>query len=359
MRKIVFNGKFRAQRMTGVQRVAEELITALGTLKLSDPSAYGDLDLNWAPPRGAALQSIAGVNQIDAGRQGGILWEQLELPATAGSSLLVNLCNVGPLVRRGDVLMIHDAQAFLSPQSYAKAFVLYYQTLLPRLARRASRVLTVSPYARAQLAKARIAPLEAITVIPNGVDHILRCAPDDAVLDALGLLGRAFVLAPASVQAHKNIKVLLKAAASFQDDLRLVLYGAASRADFAAAGLHVPDAVILTGRIEDGALRSLMQAALAFAFPSLTEGFGLPPLEAMLLGAPAILAEDGPMPDLCADAAVYVASDDPAAWAGAISRMKADDAHRAAVSAAGRAQAQTYTWAKSAKALADVLRETA
>jgi hypothetical protein len=72
MRKIVFNGKFRAQRMTGVQRVAEELITALGTLKLSDPSAYGDLDLNWAPPRGAALQSIAGVNQIDAGRQGRI-----------------------------------------------------------------------------------------------------------------------------------------------------------------------------------------------------------------------------------------------------------------------------------------------
>lgn len=357
MTTIVFNGKFRSQSATGVQRVAEELLTALGALKLRAPETLEGIDLVLAVPKSARMTPLPGFQITAPGRLGGVAWEQLELPWVAGNRPLVNLCNVGPLSRRGDVLMLHDAQAFDTPQSYSPAFVRYYWTLTPRLAARAGRVLTVSDFARERLSLAGVAPFDAMSVVLNGVDHILRLPLDPSIRGQLGLDSRPYIVGPGSVQAHKNVQVLIKAARAFADpDLRLVLYGPSGREDFEALGLVPGDNVIFAGRVSDGAMRTLIEGATAFAFPSLTEGFGLPPLEAMLLKTPAIVSRAGPMPELCGDAALCVDPLDEAAWADAINRIASDAAVRAAYARSGHERAKLYRWSDAAESLAGVLR---
>ena len=100
-----------------------------------------------------------------------------------------------------------------------------------------------------------------------------------------------------------------------------------------------------------------MASALCFAMPSLTEGFGLPPLEAMALGCPAVVAPCGALPEVCGDAALYAAPDQPGQWQAAITSLAADPALRARLAGRGREHAQAMTWERAGDTLMDVLRE--
>ncbi|ADU13871.1 glycosyltransferase family 4 protein [Asticcacaulis excentricus] len=346
MRGLVINGKFLSQKTTGVQRVAHALTSELLSrdlgikIRVAAPKAAQN---PWATGAGASVLK-------------GVPWEQLELPVIAGKDLLVSLCNVAPVARNGDVVMIHDAQAFISPKSYSSAFRTYYQTLLPIIGARASRVLTVSNYSADCLTQNGIAPREKIDVIHNGVDHILTIARNDEVLERLNLKGRPFLAALGSVQHHKNIKTLVAAAARFANkEARLVLIGAATRADYEAAGIEVGESVCLAGRLSDEDMRSVVEHAQAFLFPSLTEGFGLPPLEAMLLGTPAIVAPCGAMPELCIGDALFCEAENVGEWADTINNLLADSALRAQYSKLGIERAKKYTWASAGDKLAEVL----
>jgi glycosyltransferase involved in cell wall biosynthesis len=356
MRRILINGKFLSQRTTGVQRVAAEIVRGLD--ELSAAGETQDLSLAVAcPANGRGLAAPASVKLQPVGRLKGVAWEQLELPAFAGGDLLVNLCNMGPLVRSGDVVYIHDAQFLLSPQSYSAAFRQWYRFALPLLARRASRVVTVSRYAAETLVQFGVVRPEKLTVIHNGVDHILRITPDPGALAAHGLMGRPFVVAPANTQRHKNIPVLFEAFRSAAlADVALVLVGAATAEDFARAGSPPPPNAIFAGPVPDAAMRALIEGATAFAFPSTTEGFGLPPLEAMLLGTPAVAAPRGALPELCGDAVLYADPDAPEAWAAALRRLVDEAPLRQTFAAAGRAQAGRYRWSQSARELVSLLR---
>lgn len=346
MRGLVINGKFLSQKTTGVQRVAHALTSELLSrdlgirVRVATPKAAHN---PWGMDKPASLLK-------------GVPWEQLELPIIAGKDLLLSLCNVAPVIRSGDIVMIHDAQAFISPKSYSTAFRTYYQTLLPIVGARASRVLTVSNYSADCLALNGIAARDKIHVIHNGVDHILSIARNDEVLERLGLQNRPYLAALGSVQHHKNIKTLMAAAELFADkEARLVLIGAATRADYEAAGIKVGENVCLAGRLSDEDMRSVVEHARAFLFPSLTEGFGLPPLEAMLLGTPAIVAPCGAMPELCTGDALFCEAENVPEWADTINNLLADSALRAQYSKLGIERAKKYTWTQAGDRLAEIL----
>ena len=359
MQTIVFNGKFRSQTATGVQRVAAELLAALGELKLKQHEALRDLDLVLALPKSAVATPLPGFRLTAPGKSDGILWEQIELPQMTGPHPLVNLCNIGPISRQGDMIMLHDAQVYDTPQSYSSMFVRYYRTVTPILARRAEKVLTVSSYSKERLLVAGIAPKKSIDIIPNGVDHVLRYGSDNSILNRLNLRETKYVIAPASVQAHKNIQILLQAARTQMDpDLKLVLYGSADRDTFARIGLIAGPNVEFAGRISDEALRCLVESALAFLFPSLTEGFGLPPLEAMMLKTPAIIARREPMTTLCGEAAIYVDPLEGQAWGEAINLIAKNEQLRQTYALRGHIQAKMYRWEDAAIALAGVMQDT-
>ena len=358
MRGLSINGKFLAAQPTGVHRVAHELIHQIARHKEELTALFGAPPTILAP-RNAALGEVPG--NLPVRRDSvltGQLWEQLELPIRARGTLLLSFCNLAPLLHPASIPMLHDAQTFSTPQSYSLAFRSFYRLVQPVMGARALRVLTVSEYSRAELVRYGIAPAERIRVIHNGVDHGQRVSPDTRILARLGLVPGRYVLALASTQAHKNIRVLLDAFAQPPaTDVKLVLFGGEGPAQFAATGLEVPEAVVFAGRVSDGELTALMAAALCFAMPSTTEGFGLPPLEAMALGCPAVVAPCGALPEVCGDAALYVAPDRPDLWHGAFVRLAENPPMRAAAVAKGLEQAKTMSWARAGDQLLDVLRD--
>ena len=356
-RQFIINGRFLASQPVGVHRVATELVRHAHSLIEDDPALARRIGLKlWIPADAEERAAALGVPYRVIGPLTGNAWEQLTLPARAGRDTVVSLCNVGPVLRRNAVTMLHDVQVLLSPESYSANFRRWYRLQQPLAGERHRRILTVSEFSRDQIVEAGVAPADKITVIHNGCDHVLADGADERVLEKLGLAQGDYTLALSSTQAHKNIPMLLRAFARPElKDRILVLFGSASREQFVAAGHHVPSNVRFTGRVSDNELRALYENAQLFAFPSTTEGFGLPPLEAMRLGTPAIVAPCGALPEACSDGALYVPFDDPAAWAKAIAAIYDNPQHRGELAARALGRAKRLTWDRAARNLLNTL----
>ncbi len=348
MRAILFNGKFLAAHPTGVHRVAEEIIRAV------DNRISAGAQINAAVLHPKDVLRRLPLKNIPHRQIGSLTWqpwEQADLPRLAGPGVLVNLCNLGPVLRRNAVTMIHDAQVCETPASYSPAFRTYYKAIQPVLARRHRAILTVSDYARDALIRFGVAT--DAHVITNGCDHVHRTVVNPAASATLGLQRGRYVLAQASAQKHKNVRVLLEAFHSPRlSGLTLALFGAADISTFTA---DLSPNVRLLGRLSDEMLFGLMTDAAAFACPSRTEGFGLPPAEAMAMGCPVVAAPCGALPEVCGDAALYAHPDHPAEWVEALSSianrpdLRRDLIHR------GQSQTSTMTWDRAAVSLLDFL----
>ncbi|KRR03145.1 glycosyltransferase family 4 protein [Bradyrhizobium valentinum] len=358
-RRLAINGKFLIAGPTGVHRVAEQLIRQLEGRVSEFAGLFEKSPMLIAPPN-LHRRPLDAFEVERAGAFRGQLWEQLDLPRLARPDLLLNLCNLGPMASKAAITMIHDAQVFATPGSYSWAFAKWYRNVLPVLGSRHARILTVSEFSANELARFGVARRDHISVVPNGVDHLLAYDSRPEIVNRLALVPRKFVVGLANVQAHKNVGLLLKAfTASELADLKLVLVGAARREEFEALGNSVPPNVVFAGRISDGELRALLESALCVGFPSTTEGFGLPPLEGMILGCPAILAPCGALTEVAGEGALFAAPDDPRQWIPAIRRLVDDPSHWAGYSRAGRERAAFFTWKRAGGKLADIIREVA
>lgn len=347
--QLIINGKFLSVGMTGVHRVARELTNALAEIS---PDGLGGGAEIWMPYDAAPAASTMRLPSRVVGPLRGIAWEQVTLPAAARGKLLLNLCNIAPAAATDAVTMIHDAQVYLTPGSYSAPFRAWYKLVQPVLGRRHRHLLTVSEYSKGQLVAAGLAEAGKISVVHNGVDHILSVPAECAIVERLGLARRAFAVALASTQPHKNIRLLLDAFADpAMRGLKLVLVGGGAP-DF---GTPIPPNVVLAGRVTNGELRALYESALCVAFPSTTEGFGLPPLEGMRVGCPAIVAPRGALPEVCGDATIYAPPDSPRAWVSAILHLASDQSAWLARSRVSEAHASGFTWARSAERLLGVL----
>ena len=352
---IFINGRFLASPKTGVQRVGEQLIRALDTALSRDPKSYdGQFEL-LEPNRANRSLSLGHIRSTRFGGLPPLLWEQINLPWHGRGGLSLSLCNVGPVMTRDAVTMVHDAQVYTTPQSYSAPFRLWYRFIQPMLGKRHRLILTVSEYSKRQLTECGVAPADKIKVIYNGVDHVLDFGRDDAALTGAALAAGRYVLGLASLQPHKNTAILLKAWAQRTDDVRLALFGHVDPADFETTFGPLPQNVVLLGRISDAELRSLLEQALCYACPSTTEGFGLPVLEAMTLGCPAVVAPCGALPEVCGDAVLYADPQDPTAWTRAVTRLAGAPQDRSDLIDAGRIQARPFSWANAAGALLETL----
>lgn len=354
---IIFNGRFLSAPAAGVQRVAEELVRAVDRRVASEDAASTEWEL-YAPPDAKRHPALQAIRFKQGGVRTGIGWEQLDFPSqTKRRGFLINLCNVGPLSARNAVVMIHDAQVYTTPKSYSRGFRLFYRFLQPLLAKRYRKVLTVSEFSKRELVEHGVAPESKIVVVHNGVDHILSYEPDISVLDTLGLEPRSYVLSLANTQSHKNIRILIEAFKRPElSHLKLVLFGGAKAEALSQLGAGpLSDNTLLAGKVSDPALKALMMNALCLAFPSRTEGFGLPPLEAMLLGCPAVVAPCGALPEVCGDAALYADADSPAEWAAHILALHNNEALWTSLSEKGSVQAKKFSWDSAAEKLVAVM----
>ena len=356
VRRLAINGKFLGARPTGVHRVAEQLILQLAHRRDELAELFPAAPCIIAPKTPCGTKSVS----FEIERGGlfrGQLWEQLDLPRLADRDLLLNLCNLGPMASTAAITMIHDAQTFITPDSYSWAFANWYRQVLPVLGRRHARIAAVSHYSAAQLVRFGVAEADRISVIPNGADHLLGYDARPQIKQRLQLAERRFVVALANLQTHKNIGLLLKAfSAPALGALTLVLVGADDRGRFEARGHVIPSNVVFAGRVDDGELRALLESALCVAFPSTTEGFGLPPLEGMTVGCPAVLAPCGALPEVGGEAALYAAADDPRQWVDAIGALAGSQDTWQRYSLAARQRAGLFTWDRAGDKLIEVIR---
>lgn len=349
---VYVNGKFTAQRTTGVQRVAEQLVRAL------DARVAGRWVL-LCPPGGhpPALRRIE-VRSVGPAGLPATLWEQVVLPWAARDGVLLNLAGAGPALARRRVCMLHDAAVFDHPEAYTRRFVTWYRWLFRRVARQARALLTVSRFSRDRLALHLRVEASRFAILPNGADHLDAVEADGGVLDRLGLRGRRYVLAVGSDNPTKNHAALLTAFARLGDGhgLRLVMVGGGHSGVFAGRPRVDPQGVVRAGEVDDAGLKALYANAVALVFPSLYEGFGLPPLEAMACGCPVAVARAAALPEVCGDAALYFDPNDVDAIATALRQLRSDAGLREQLRAAGTRRAAAYPWSASADALLAALR---
>ena len=336
--------------MSGVQRYAREIVRALDRLPsaadryvLLTPVGADDLQLTTIP-----------VHSIPGGR--GHLWEQTALAWASRHGRLLSLGGSGPLVHPRQVVVVHDAAVFRHPDHFRRSYAAFHRTLGRRLAQQA-RLATVSEFSRRELAAVLNLPPADITVAPNSADHLNAVTPDPVVIDSLDLTGRPYFVALGNLTPNKNLAVALRALARLADPtVRLVLIGARPSAIFDQPAIQTDPRPIFAGRRSDAEIAALLDGAHGLIFPSLYEGFGIPPLEAFIHGCPVIASDIGATREVCADAALYFAPHDDAALADQMIRLltETDPARRDA----GLRRAKLYSWSRSAEILDDLLTST-
>ncbi len=349
MTTIYVNGRFLGRSMTGVERFAHMVLDRMNARILR-----GDEPRRWTlllPPGVAAPESWQGFDVRTVGRGGGHAWEQLHLARAARGGVLVNLCNSGPVAPRRALTIVHDALVYDMPGNFSTPYRLLHQTLGRVLARR-SRIGTVSRFSRDRLSAVLGVPPATIPVVPNAADHIDAVTPDSTIVERLSLRSGRYLLFVGSFAPNKNLPRALEAFARIAGPAdRLVLVGAAVKS-FAQNGIGaVPDGVVLPGRISDEALMALYRSARALVFPSLYEGFGIPPLEAIRFGLPVIAGDIPPVREVCDDAALYCDPLSVDSIAAAMRTMLSDDACHADLAARTAARNARYSWDASAAAL--------
>ncbi|HJS57717.1 MAG TPA: glycosyltransferase family 1 protein [Vicinamibacteria bacterium] len=258
------------------------------------------------------------------------------------------------------VVTIHDCIHLLFPQYLPNRAALRYAEFMMRSAiRRSALVLTVSEASRADIL--RFFPeteAERVQVVPNAIDPAILDDPGDEererVRERYQIRGR-FVLYAGNIKPHKNLDRLISAFALLRqegfDDLKLIIIGdevsrhGSLRRTADAAGLR--QEVRFFGFVPDRTLACLYRMASVFAFPSLYEGFGLPPLEAMACGAPVVTSRLSSLPEVVDDAALLVDPYSIEDIARGLTRVLTDDELRAQLVARGQTREQDFSWEKS------------
>ena len=359
--RLFINGRFTSQAVTGVQRYAEEMLRALdGEIGRPD-AAWRKAVCTLLVPRDARqLPSFKRISVRQVGRLRGHAWEQLELPWHARGGPLLSLANSGPLLKRQQVATIHDASVFAFPDAYSPAFRRWYQLLLPALGRRVRRVVTDSEFSKAELVRYARIPAEKLEVILLSGEHICAAPADCGVLTRLGIRPRAYALAVASQAKHKNFKVIVDALQYLPDrTFDVVVAGGQNPRIFGREGGALGPEIKQAGYVSDGELRALYENAGCFIYPSLYEGFGLPPVEAMTCGCPVVVSREASLPEVCGNAALYCDGRSGKSVAESVARVMQDGALQHRLRALGRSRASELTWFGAARSMLGILEEAA
>ena len=361
-----------ASRLTGVGHYTFELARHLALVSTADQFELVSPFPFDAPPPGGQdlppnLRAVrASVNSL--GRR----WFAVGLPLYArregldlfhGTNYEVPLWGGAP-----SVLTVHDLSLLLHPSTHEPRLVRRGRRRLPLMARAASLIITPSESVRAEVTEHLGVPREKTVAIPEAPREVFRPAPAEEARAARRRLGveDEFVLFAGTVEPRKNLTTLVSAFAE-------VLRSTALRPQLVVAGgegwltgeLHerveqsgLRDRVRFTGYVTDEELCALYSSCGVFVYPSLYEGFGLPPLEAMACGAPVVAS---PVPSVTEaagrDAALLVEPADARGLARALARLLGDVDERRRLSALGRERAAQFTWARTARSTLEVYRE--
>lgn len=343
------NGRFLSQPTTGVQRYAREIVRSLDTLIAEREPLTRGLEIRLHCPPDSSDIPLKSIERYEIGGTSGHLWEQTQLATSLQGCGLLSLCNTGPLLSRKHIVCIHDANVWNAPQSYSLGFRTSYKALLPCLGKMACNISTVSNFSLSELVRRDIVPARRTFVAPNGHEHVLQWKPEHSAATRLAA-SRDTIVMIGSAAPHKNVDLILGMADRLgKAGLKIAVVGMSGSHVFKTGSKRAEaENIHWLGRISDGELAALLMDSLCLAFPSLTEGFGLPIVEAMTLGCPVVVSERASLPEVCGNAALYAAADNPQAWFDRFLWLRNSEALRLQLTEKGKARASAYSWRASA-----------
>lgn len=270
---------------------------------------------------------------------------------------------------RPTVTTVHDLSVLLFPQWHPADRVRWYEAEFAAGVRRTQRFLAASEFTKTEMVRhAGIAP-ERIEVTYQAPRPTFAPVAGGAVPAARGALQlpERFFLYVGTLEPRKNVPLLLEAYQRLPAAVRgthpLLLVGAwgwhQQELRERLARQHLLQNVRLTGYLDDAALAAAYTLCTAFVWPTLYEGFGLPPLEAMACGAPVIVSDVASLPEVVGSAGVLLRPEDPAPWSEAMRRAAEEPVWRAALSQRSLAQAARFSWRRCASQTADCFRRVA
>jgi glycosyltransferase involved in cell wall biosynthesis len=354
----------------GAGKYTIELVSALGrsgAVELSLLARRND-HARWADlVPAAAVHAVAPTN-----RPARLVWEQTRAPRLA--------CELGIDVWHGPhytrplrstvpgVVTVHDLTFFEHPEWHERTKVAYFRQVIPPAVRSAAAVVAVSAFTAAGIRR-RFDPSAPVFVAPHGVDHErfrTTASTDEAArLQAIGVRA-PYVAFVGLLEPRKNVPALVRAFARISTDrpnLRLVLAGddgwgaRAVRDSVVASG--VASRILRPGYIPADTVPALLRNAEIVAYPSLTEGFGLPALEALACGAALVSTSGSAVEEVVGDAALLVPPDDDDALTAALDWLLTDPHARVDLALRGPARARAFTWDASAAVHLEAYRHAA
>lgn len=343
-------------RQTGVSRYIRELLTALQP-ELGPGERVIPLGANWPIMSDRPPLRIA--------------WEQTILPVEARLrhlDLLHNPLHVAPVLRDTPVVVtVHDLAFLKYPEHVPRGRRLYLTPGTRWSAKRARKVIAISTNTADDLMTWLGLPAKRIEVIPLAPPVSIRPVTGPVLRDFLlkADLKRPYLLTVGTLEPRKNLKTLLRAFATLVPAIPhdLVLVGPEGWLNEGLGetlrALDLGGRVRLTGFVSDDELSGWYSAAECFVFPSVYEGFGLPPLEAMRCGAPVVTTNASSLPEVVGEAALTVDPFDADALAAAIKSVLSDGELAADLRARGTARVGEFSWARTARATLEVYREAA
>jgi glycosyltransferase involved in cell wall biosynthesis len=356
MRTIFIDGRFLIQPISGVQRYAQEIVLALDRVL----ARKQDMPLvRLLTPPGARRLELNAIAQTEVGRHTGHLWTQWDFARAAKGGVALHLAASGAIAHRRVIVVIHDAAVFRHAELFSRNYVRLHR-VMGRILARSAQLATVSHFSARELSSVLGVPRDRILVAHNGADH-LQIAADETIVDRLGLSSTPFFLVLGNITPNKNLAVAIRAIERLAGtDAKLVAVGRLEEHVFGQGALPPKgDNVILAGRLDDDEVAGLMAQARALIFPSLYEGFGIPPLEAMSNDCPVLASTAEAVREVCGDAVDYFAPHDDRSLADLMAKALSDeDNWRAKRIDAGRARIDLFQWRASAeKLLAACLRQ--
>jgi len=324
----------------------------------------------FSPPRGMQVRRTRWSTVAPPKR---IAWEQLVAPILLRRErvdLLHGMAFVAPLMCPcPTVITVFDLSFLLFPSTFKATRRLYLRLMTRISARQARQVITISESTRRDVIARLAVPAERVQTVYCGVDasfQPLSTKEVESFRQKKGLSER-FILFLGTIQPRKNIVRLVDAFATLiaadpkgMSDLYLIVAGSKgwlSEPVFARVEeLGITDRVRFPGYVPEEEVRLWYNAAVCFCYPSLYEGFGLPPLEAMACGLPVITSDTSSLPEVVGDAGLTVPPEDTHALSEALHRVLTDSTLRADLAQKGLARARRFSWFEAARQTAAVYR---
>ena len=291
-KKIYINGRFLTQKLTGVNRFAYELCLAL--------SAKG-VDFQIIAPKNINKNyDVSKFKMRFWGHGNSHFWEQITLAfyfLFKKNYLLINFSGLGSIFLKKQFITIHDLSFMKNPKWFSKKYYYFYKILTPIVAKKALHILTVSNFSKKEIQKYLNINENKISVIYNAVSEKFNSKTSFSEK-------KDYILSVASIEPRKNFDRLLAAAKLLDNNTKLLVVGSTNKV-FGNVNLEQNNRAEFLGYVSDNELKKYYSNALLFIYPSIYEGFGLPPLEAMASGCPVVLSDIEVFHEVFGEAAIY------------------------------------------------------